>query len=145
MIEGKCRCGAVRYAIEADTLPPSYACHCHICQRYSGSAFSQQVIVAEGQLTVSGPIETFETVTDGRTSVQRFCATCHTRLYNTNSRRPDVAVVRAGTLDRSEELACVAHIYTDFRQRWFDLPEDVPAFGEAPTPEEFFALLATPR
>jgi hypothetical protein len=145
MISGQCRCGAVRYTIEADALPPSYACHCHICQRYSGSAFSQQVIVAERQLTVSGPIETFEIMTEDRTSVQRFCATCHTRLYNTNTRRPGVAVVRAGTLDRSEELACVAHIYTDFRQRWFELPEGVPAFGEAPTPEDFFALLATPR
>jgi hypothetical protein len=141
MIEGQCRCGAVRYTIDVEALPPSYACHCHICQRYSGSAFSQQIVVAEDRLSVTGPVEIYEIVTGDRTSVQRFCETCHTRVYNTNTRRPDVAVVRAGTLARSEELQCVAHIYTDFRQRWFELPEGVPSWGEAAPPAEFFALL----
>lgn len=142
MIEGRCRCGAIHLAIDAEVLPPAYACHCHICQRYSGSAFSLQVICPESTLTATGPIEIYEIVTADRTSVQRFCKICHTRLYNTNTRRPGVAVVRAGTLDRSEELECVGHIFTNYRQRWLQLPEGVPQWGEAPSPEEFVALLA---
>lgn len=27
-IEGGCRCGAVRYKLVLDALPPTYACHC---------------------------------------------------------------------------------------------------------------------
>ena len=141
MIEGGCRCGAVRYTIDLDELPPSYACHCHVCQRWSGSAFSQQVIAPEASLMLAGPVAVYEHTTDDRVSVQRLCATCHSRIYNTNTRRPDIAVVRAGTLDRSEELACVAHIFTATRQRWMTIPDDVPSWPDAPPPDAFIRAL----
>jgi hypothetical protein len=140
-IEGSCRCGAVRYSIALDALPPVYACHCHICQRASGSAFSLQALVAEDSLTVDGPIVVHEITTEDRVSIQRFCGVCRARVYNTNTRRPGIAVVRAGTLDRSEELECKAHIYTDFRQRWVTLPADVPQWGEAAPIDAFIAAL----
>ncbi len=141
MIEGGCRCGAVRYSIAVETLPPVYACHCHICQRASGSAFSVQALVAEDSLTVNGPIVVREIATEDRISIQRFCGDCNARVYNTNTRRPGIAVIRAGTIDRSEELECKAHIYTDFRQRWVTLPPDVPQWGEAAPVAEFIAAL----
>lgn len=140
-IAGGCRCGAVRYSIARDDLPAVYACHCHICQRASGSAFSVQALVPEDSLTVNGPIIAHEIATEGRISTQRLCGVCHARVYNTNTRRPGIAVVRAGTLDRSEELVCKAHIYTDFRQRWVRLPPDVPQWGEAARIDAFIAAL----
>ena len=115
-IKGKCRRGACSYDIVLDELPRVYACHCHICQRWTGSAFSVQALVTEVRLTVTGPVVVQEIATEGRISFQRFCGTCHSRIYNTNTRRPGVAVIRAGTLDRSEELVCVAHIFTAYRQ-----------------------------
>ena len=134
--EGGCRCGACRYELALEELPRVYACHCHICQRASGSAFSLQALVPEDRLTVTGPIVVHEITTGDRTSVQRFCGTCHSRVYNTNTRRPGLAVVRAGTLDRSEELVCVAHIFTAYRQRWVAIPDDVPSWPEtAPAAE----------
>jgi hypothetical protein len=145
VIKGQCRCGAVRYTIEVEALPPAYACHCHICQRYSGSAFSLQVMVPGAKLSVTGPVETFEIATEDRVSAQRFCEACHTRMYNTNTRRPGVAVVRAGTLERSEELECVAHIYTNYRQRWFVIPDGIPSWPEAAPMADFMALTWKPE
>ena len=141
MIEGRCRCGDVRLALALEALPKVYACHCHICQRASGSAFSVQALVPEAWLTASGPIVVHEFVTGDRISVQRFCGTCHSRIYNTNTRRPGIAVVRAGTLDRSEELVCAAHIFTAYRQQWVELPEGVPAWPEMAPPDAFAAAL----
>lgn len=141
MIAGGCRCGACRYTLALDAVPPVYACHCHICQRWTGSAFSLQAIVAESAVTLTGPVVVYEKVTEDRTSVPRVCGECHSRLYNTNTRRPGVAVVRAGTLDDSEGLECRAHIFTNYRQRWVELPADVPQWGEAPPPAEFAAVL----
>lgn len=115
-VTGGCHCGLCRYTIDLPALPPVYACHCHICQRFSGSAFSVQALVRKEQLSVTGPVIFYEKVTEDRTSVQRYCGECYSRIYNTNTRRPDVAVVRAGTLDRSEELVCRAHIFTNYRQ-----------------------------
>jgi hypothetical protein len=141
MIEGGCRCGAVRYALARDDLPNVYACHCHICQRASGSAFSLQALVAEPELEVTGTIIKHEIATQDRTSTQRFCGTCYSRIYNTNTRRPGIAVVRAGTLDRSEELNCVAHIFTAYRQQWVVIPTDRPSWPEAAPTAEFVAVL----
>lgn len=144
-IEGGCNCGAVRYTLAVDALPPTYACHCHQCQRWSGSAFSQQALVPESAVTASGPIVVYEKVTEDRTSIQRMCGVCHARIYNTNTRRPGIAVVRAGTLDRSEELDCVAHIYTSYKQHWVDIPADVSSWPEAAPPEEFVQALMRDR
>jgi hypothetical protein len=141
-ITGQCRCGACRYEIAIDALPPVYACHCHICQRVSGSAFSVQALVPEDQLSVSGPIVVREIATEDRVSTQRYCGECFARVYNTNSRRPGIAVVRAGTLDRSEELACKAHIFTAYKQSWVILPADVPQWPEMAPAADFIAALS---
>ena len=112
IIGGGCRCGAVRYMLAMDALPTTYACHCTDCQTWSGSAFSQQAVVPESAIEASGPITIYElTSPSGRVSRQRMCSVCHTRIFNTNSARPGVAVVRAGTLDRSNELFVIAHIW----------------------------------
>jgi hypothetical protein len=141
MITGQCRCGAVSYEIALDDLPPVYACHCHICQRATGSAFSVQALVREDELAVTGPIIVREIRTDDRISFQRFCGECFARVYNTNTRRPGIAVVRAGTIDRSEELVCRAHIFTAYKQAWVTLPDDVPQWPEFAPPAEFVAAL----
>ena len=141
-IEGGCRCVAVRYKLALDALPPTYACHCLDCQTWSGSAFSQQTFVPEAALDVTGPVVVYEfTTPSGNTSTQRMCGVCHARIYNTNTARPNVAVVRAGTLDRSNELRVVAHIWVKRKQPWLTLPDAVPTWPEsAPATELLRAL-----
>lgn len=140
-ITGGCRCGACRYTIDWAELPAVYACHCHVCQRWSGSAYGVQALVGETQICGDRAGGGYEKATEDRTSVQRVCGECHSRLYNTNSRRPDIAVVRAGTLDRSEELMCRAHIFANYKQGWVRLDDDLPQWGEAADPNEFIAVM----
>jgi hypothetical protein len=142
-IEGGCRCGRVRYQARLDALPRVYACHCLDCQTWSGSAFAVQFILPEDHLEVSGDPGLFElTSSDGsRTSRQRGCPVCFTRVYNTNTRRPGLAVVRAGTLDCSDELAIVAHIWTKRKLAGIEIPEGVAAWPEGAPPAEFAAAL----
>jgi hypothetical protein len=143
-IQGGCRCGGVRYTLAVGALPRSYACHCRDCQTWSGSAFTLQTFQPEAALSVSGPLAIYEMTTpSGNQSRQRMCPVCHTRIYNTNSARPGVVVVRAGTLDRSDELDVVAHIWVKRKQPWLTLPPDVPAWPEsAPVADLLRALAA---
>jgi hypothetical protein len=54
-------------------------------------------------------------------------------------------VVRAGTLDRSDELDVVAHIWVKRKQAWLQLPAGVPAWAEgAPVAELVGALERRP-
>jgi hypothetical protein len=71
----------------------------------------------------------------GGVSTHRYCARCLTRIYNTNTARPGIAIVRAGTVDGSETLTPRLHIYTSTKQPWITLPEGVPAYPEAPPVE----------
>ena len=142
-IEGGCRCGAIRYRVKLDKLPSVYACHCQDCQTWSGSAFSLQFIVPEEALEVTGTPHLYERVSDDGTRVsrQRGCAQCLTRVYNANTRRPGLVVVRAGTLDRSDELSIVAHIWTKRKLKGIDIPPAVPSWPEGAPPAEFAAAL----
>jgi len=143
-IEGGCRCGRVRYRAALPALPRVYACHCLDCQTWSGSAFSTQFIMAEDQLDVTGEPALYErTAPEGdRTSRQRACPVCFTRVYNTNTRRPGLAVVRAGTLDRSDELSIVAHIWTKRKLAGIEIPAGLPTWEEGAPPADFMAALA---
>ena len=142
-IEGGCRCGAVRYRVSAEVMPPVYCCHCLVCQTWSGSAFTEQAVVAEPQIQViAGTVETYINITEsGAESTQRLCGTCHTRLWNTNSARPGLAVIRAGTLDASPSLAPRAHIWTKRKQPWIMLDPDVPQWAEGAPAADFTAAL----
>jgi len=142
-IRGGCRCGAVRYTLALDELPRTYACHCRDCQTWSGSAFSQQTFLPEAGFSVTGPLAVYElTNASGRVSTQRMCGVCHTRIFNSNSARPGVVVVRAGTLDRSDELEVGAHIWVKRKQPWLTLPEDVATWPEGAPLADLLQALA---
>ena len=146
-IEGGCRCGDVRYRLEADAVPPIYCCHCLTCQTWSGTAFTEQALIGEAQITVTeGAVELYENVTaSGAISKQRLCGNCHTRLWNTNDARPGIAVVRAGTLDASPALVPRAHIWTKRKQSWIVIDDAVPQWSEGAPPADFIAALGKPR
>jgi hypothetical protein len=143
-IQGGCRCGAVRYRLKSDRLPRAYACHCRDCQTWSGSAFSLNMVVPEDQIELTGTPQLYERTSpeSGRTSYQRGCALCFTRVFNTNSARPGLAVLRAGSLDRSDEVEVVAHIWTKRKMKGIVIPEGVPHWPEAAPPAEFMAVLS---
>jgi hypothetical protein len=83
----------------------------------------------------------YDRTTGDRTSHQRMCGICHTRLYNTNTRRPGIAVMRAGTLDDSDRLDVVAHIWVKRKQPWLIVPDGVPSWPESAPPEDFLPML----
>lgn len=142
-VTGGCRCGACRYALAIEAMPPVYCCHCRDCQTWSGSAFTQQAVIREEAVRASGPIVDYRfTGPSGSTSVQRLCAVCRTRLWNTNTARPGLAVVRAGTLDESDTIVPRAHIWVKRKQPWVVLPEGVPCWPESAALADLAAALA---
>ncbi|MET0336653.1 MAG: GFA family protein [Caulobacter sp.] len=125
------------------TARQTYACHCRDCQTWSGSAFAEHFMIPESLLTVSGPLAqwTHESQSGVR-SVQQSCATCHTRIFNTTSAAPGLAVVRAGALAQSDRLTPIAHIWTSRKQPWITIPEGTPSWPQTPAPEAFAAAVA---
>ncbi len=97
----------------------------------------------EDALEVVGEPHLYERVSDdgARVSRHRGCAICMTRVYNTNTARPGLAVIRAGKLDRSDQLAIVAHIWAKRNLRSIDIPKGVPTWTEAAPPAAIMAVM----
>lgn len=142
-IAGGCRCGGLRYVLETGPAPACYACHCLNCQTMSGGGFVIQLPVLEARLRIEGAATTWRapSARGGETS-QRFCATCMTRIFSTNTTRPGVALLRGGTLDDSQNLSPSLHIWTKRTLPWITLPKEVPSFAEAAPAEVTTRLFA---
>lgn len=142
MIEGGCRCSESRYALAVAAMPPVYCCHCLDCQSWSGSAFTEQAVVRAEALSATGPIIEYSFQNpSGSRSTQWLCGICHARLWNTNTARPGLALIRAGTLDASNTLEPRAHIWVKRKQPWIVIADDVPTFEESAPLAEFAAIL----
>jgi len=142
VIAGGCRCGAVRYTLAMDAPPAVYCCHCLDCQSWSGSAFTEQAPVRGAEIAVEGPVVEYAfTNPSGSTSHQFVCGTCHTRIYNTNTARPGLTIVRAGTLDESDRIVPRLHIWVKRKQSWIAIPDDVPQFVQSLSADEFMRIM----
>ncbi len=123
---GRCLCGAVTYT--CDTEPALTAvCHCEDCQRGSGSTFSVNVVVARDDLHLEGDtLRHFVTVGED-TEAQRermFCSTCGSPVVTVMADAPDMAVIKAGTLDDRSWLAPEAELWCDSAQPWLASGEE---------------------
>lgn len=140
-VTGGCRCGTVRYTIDLETLPLSYACHCRDCQTWSGGALALHALLPEMLMTISGNAADFRIGADEAMASEHIgCPACMTRIANRNSAVPGMVILRAGTLDRSDEITPAAHIWTSRKQPWLDIG-DAPHFAETPSPEQFAKAL----
>jgi hypothetical protein len=133
---GGCLCGDVRYEVRSEPLT-IVICHCRICQRRTGSAFSMSMPVArDGFVLAKGATVTRERPGgSGGLSTQHFCDDCLVRTHTEPHANRSVVYVRPGTLDDPRWLHPAAQIWTDFGQRWalcdgiFSLPEGAPDPG----------------
>jgi hypothetical protein len=126
-------CHAVRYEVIAIPLA-LYTCHCTLCQRRTGSAFSLNMPVATETFRLTqGQPKTWRSRTPSGARISScFCETCGTRLY---SERDGVRIVfvRAGTLDDTSWLFPVAHHFMGNAQPWEGTPSIAPCYDAGPT------------
>jgi hypothetical protein len=138
-IEGGCNCGKVRYRITKEPLTV-YVCHCHLCQKRTGSAFSMQVVFPADafELMAGEPIKRDRILPDGKSNVSLVCPLCFSRI---STRREDFLTVsiRAGTLDDTSWLKPVAQLWTSSAQPWAIVP-GILSFEEQPA--DFTVLLS---
>lgn len=127
-LEGGCACGQVRYRLASEPLFVN-CCHCTSCQRQTGSAFVINILIEADrvQLLSGAPVPVGVPRDNG--SVQRIfrCPQCQVALWSQYT-RPQIAFVRAGTLDHPGSVAPDAHIFVRSKLPWVVLPGGVPAF-----------------
>ncbi|MCK9249917.1 MAG: GFA family protein [Solirubrobacteraceae bacterium] len=126
---GRCLCGAISYQIDAEPQVVAL-CHCDDCQRQSGAAFSTNALFPKAALTIQGEPAVYHTTgTDSGQDRQRlFCGTCGSALFTMLDDMPDVAIVKAGTLDDRTGYAPAVEVWRHSAQEWVAAGEGRQAF-----------------
>jgi hypothetical protein len=132
--EGGCRCGAVRYRCATEPARVVH-CFCTDCQKLSGAQMSTNLLVPKPSLHVThGTAAWYVTTGDSGKSVRRhFCAACGSALWSEPELLPELAVVKAGSLDDSSWVRPQACIYVASAPAWAAMPEGLPRFERMPT------------
>jgi hypothetical protein len=112
---GHCLCGNVSYTADAEPLITAI-CHCGTCQRQTGSTYSLVVGVPRESLTLSGEtLASYQTITEatGTPSQRQFCSNCGSPVVTFAGTHPDLAIIKAGTLDDRKGLAPALEVHCD--------------------------------
>lgn len=121
---GRCLCGDITYELAGDPIIVA-ACHCEHCQRQSGAAFSVNVIAQHDQLTINGPIKTYEDrgrLGDAVHVRRKFCGNCGSPIVSLVNEPPGMIALKAGTLNDHSWVEPKVQAWCVDKQPWVDMP-----------------------
>ena len=87
-LSGRCLCGDVKIEIDGNYVAAIGACHCVMCQRWTGMLFGSFVAETKA-VTVTGPVKSYASSTF---SERGFCETCGSSVWlkSTDPEEPEV-------------------------------------------------------
>jgi len=117
--QGGCQCGAVRYELREPPLG-TWACHCSLCRKQSGSAFGLSMSVAiEALLFTQGePAIWTRTADSGHTLDCLFCRDCGSRLIHRRHEHGGRQTLKPGTLDDTSWVIPGQHFFPESALDW---------------------------
>ncbi len=128
-IKGRCLCGRVRYEITGPLTDADH-CHCSMCRRQHGAAFSTYAGFNPGDFRwVSGEdfVKIYEVAAGGGWC---FCNACGSTLAGTDKGK--VTTVTLGTVEGDPGIMPASHIFVGSKAQWYDIRDDLPQFEERP-------------
>ena len=128
---GSCLCGGVEYSGETDG--GGGHCYCADCRKSSGTGHSSHLIAPEGDFDYSGQLNFYASPADsGNVVNRRFCPSCGSPVFSTNSGYPGLVFVRASTLDDARVFSPQVVVYASRAPAWDPVAEGLPTFDEMP-------------
>jgi len=118
-ILGGCHCGALRYGIDVDALDDVANCHCTICRRTTGAAFTTWASVPRDAFRwESGTPRVYRSGSDCE---RYFCPSCGAQLALHTTLAPHVIDVTVGTLNAADLSPPTRNVWVKNRLAWVAL------------------------
>ena len=130
MVEGGCRCGAIRYQADGENAHHAL-CHCRDCQMGSGAPMVAWIAFRSEhfRITKGEPVS----YNGSGASIRQFCGTCGTPLFFFNEDfLPGLVDIQTVTLDEPDAFAPGAHVQVADRRKWMEQLGDMPEFTRFP-------------
>ena len=132
MIEGGCLCAEVRYRIEARTRSMTHRsmthCHCSMCRKAHGSAFTTFIEVARGDFRYTRGEASLVRYESSPGCRRPFCRGCGSTLLF-ESEAADSVWIAAGSLDGDPGCRPGSNIFVASKAPWFPLDDGLPRFA----------------
>ena len=128
LLEGSCRCGAVRFRVESPEPYPFMLCYCSICRKTAGGGgYAINLGGLSDTLEVDGEesISVYQATIDGELSPaqRRFCRNCGSALWVYDPRWPDLVHPFASAVDTPlPKPPERVHIMLDYAAPWCEIP-----------------------
>ena len=131
--KGGCLCGAITYEVVSDPIN-MWNCHCDDCRKATGASFATNVFVRSEDLTVTKgtPSSYQHTADSGNTMIKEFCPGCGSQIFNRNSARPEIRVVRVGSIEDASFVRPWANLYSSRALPFTRFVDDVENFEKMP-------------
>ena len=129
ILRGGCLCGSLRYEYSGKPGDASY-CHCDDCRKATGGPYTVGVLVQASELhVVSGQVKGYTTIGDsGRQITREFCPECGSPLFTRAEKYPNLAWIKAGSLDKPELVKPSCQTWTQRAVPWAYIDESLPVF-----------------
>jgi hypothetical protein len=124
---GSCLCGSVRYEITA-SLEGAEHCHCSMCRKAHGAAFSTNSVVPTDRLTVTSGADLISEFQSSPERRKCFCSTCGSQLFIRRLDKPELTVVTLGTIDGDPRTLPERHVFVASKACWHEITDALPQF-----------------
>ena len=126
ILSGGCLCGGVRYRITGPRRD-IINCHCENCRRTHGhiaayTSVQQSDLVLDSQQTLQWYHD------ESPNTYRGFCNRCGASLFwDARDGRKKMSVA-AGSLDDSDKLKTIGHVYVSEAGKYYDINDELPRF-----------------
>ncbi|MEQ9316976.1 MAG: GFA family protein [Henriciella sp.] len=122
VIRGHCLCGGVAFDIAREGTMD--ACHCKMCQRWTGAVFIEMDVEDDAISFTSDETLTWYASSDW--AKRGFCSRCGSSLFYRMNKDGATWAVLAGTLDLPPGHSIRMEIFADQKPDYFDLAGERP-------------------
>ena len=128
-LQGGCLCGAMRYEVEGPLFDASH-CHCSMCRRFHGAAFSTYAKVSAGAFHWRAGEELLAVYETSPGIGWAFCRICGSSLGIPGD--GGLREVTLGTLDQDPGIRPEYHMFVGSKAAWHDITDSLPQHDERP-------------
>ena len=125
MLTGSCLCGGVKYEIYG-AIEKITNCHCSLCRKMSGSAFSSGATIAAASFRLVAGKELIKAWESSPGYFREFCGQCGSPILKRKAKDPENLRLRAGTLDSDPGLSPAQHLHVNSKAPWVEISDGLP-------------------
>ena len=128
MLKGSCLCGGVKYEIDGE-LSAVTNCHCSLCRKMSGSAFSSGATIPAASFRFVAGEELVKEWDSSPGNHRVFCGRCGSPIVKKKDKDPEHLRFRPGTLDSDPGVKISKHTHVSSKAPWVEIKDGLPQAG----------------